>query len=74
MTLGGRIAESIVFGRISTGARDDLEKVTRMAYSQVCSSYIPLISGRNVWNEQEIRKVEFPWTQRWRNCFRKALQ
>jgi AFG3 family protein len=35
MTLGGRIAESLVFGKISTGAQDDLEKVTKLAYSQV---------------------------------------
>jgi len=35
MALGGRIAESIIFGKISTGARDDLEKVTKMAYSQI---------------------------------------
>jgi len=37
MTLGGRIAESIKFGIISTGAQDDLDKVTSMAYSQVRS-------------------------------------
>ena len=35
MMLGGRIAEFIFFGRISTGAQDDLQKVTRIAYSLV---------------------------------------
>lgn len=35
LMLGGRIAESIIFGKISTGAQDDLEKVTKLAYSQV---------------------------------------
>jgi len=35
MTLGGRIAETIIFGKISTGAADDLEKVTKLAYSQI---------------------------------------
>jgi len=35
MLLGGRIAESIFFGKISTGAQDDLRKVTRIAYSIV---------------------------------------
>ncbi len=34
-TLGGRAAEEIVFGRISTGALNDLEKVTKQAYSMV---------------------------------------
>lgn len=32
--LGGRVAESIVFNRITTGAQNDLEKVTKMAYAQ----------------------------------------
>eukprot|EP00039_Didymoeca_costata_P023193 m.6298 g.6298 ORF g.6298 m.6298 type:complete len:778 (-) comp3514_c0_seq1:188-2521(-) len=35
MMLGGRIAEQIFFGRITTGAGDDLRKVTQLAYSQV---------------------------------------
>ena len=37
MTLGGRISEQIFFGRITTGAQDDLQKVTQMAYAQVVS-------------------------------------
>jgi len=35
MTLGGRAAEEIVFGKISTGAQSDLEKVTRLSYDMV---------------------------------------
>jgi cell division protease FtsH len=35
MTLGGRVAEEVIFGRISTGAQNDLERVTRMAYGMV---------------------------------------
>merc|ERR1719324_896138 len=35
MMLGGQVAERVFFGRISTGAKDDLEKVTRLAYSLV---------------------------------------
>ncbi|ETO15947.1 hypothetical protein RFI_21410 [Reticulomyxa filosa] len=35
MALGGRIAEEIFFGNISTGAADDLNKVTKIAYSQI---------------------------------------
>ena len=34
-TLGGRAAEEVVFGRISTGALNDLEKVTQQAYAMV---------------------------------------
>ncbi|TAK36799.1 MAG: ATP-dependent metallopeptidase FtsH/Yme1/Tma family protein [Saprospiraceae bacterium] len=35
MTFGGRAAEAIVFGKISTGAQNDLDQVTKMAYSMV---------------------------------------
>ncbi len=35
MTLGGRAAEDVVFGKISTGALSDLERVTKVAYSMV---------------------------------------
>ncbi len=34
-TLGGRAAEEIMFGKISTGALNDLEKVTKQAYAMV---------------------------------------
>lgn len=35
MTLGGRVSEDIFFGKISTGAQNDLQQVTRMAYSMI---------------------------------------
>lgn len=35
MTLGGRAAEEIFFGKISTGALSDLQSVTRTAYAMV---------------------------------------
>ncbi|XP_068338703.1 ATP-dependent zinc metalloprotease FTSH 10, mitochondrial-like [Pyrus communis] len=35
MTLGGRAAEQVMLGKISTGAQNDLEKVTKMTYAQV---------------------------------------
>merc|ERR1711997_1323796 len=35
MTLGGRAAEKIFFDKITTGAQDDLQKVTKSAYSQI---------------------------------------
>ncbi len=33
--LGGRAAEEIIFGKISTGAQNDLEKVTKQAYAMI---------------------------------------
>ncbi|HRG36665.1 MAG TPA: ATP-dependent zinc metalloprotease FtsH, partial [Chitinophagales bacterium] len=35
MTLGGRAAEEIVFGKISTGAQNDLQRITQLAYAMV---------------------------------------
>ena len=35
MTLGGRAAEEIIFGKISTGASNDLQQITKIAYSMV---------------------------------------
>lgn len=35
MTFGGRAAETIIFSKISTGAQNDLDQVTRMAYSMI---------------------------------------
>ena len=35
MALGGRAAEDIIFGKVSTGALSDLERITKLAYSMV---------------------------------------
>jgi AFG3 family protein len=35
MTLGGRAAEDIFFGKISTGASNDLQQITKIAYSMI---------------------------------------
>jgi cell division protease FtsH len=35
-TLGGRAAEEITFDTISSGAQNDLEKVTKTAYAMIC--------------------------------------
>ncbi|CAL8466929.1 g6465 [Coccomyxa elongata] len=50
MALGGRAAEQIMLGKISTGAQNDLERVTKMAYSQVA------IYGMN----KKVGLVSFP--------------
>lgn len=38
MTLGGRVAEEIFFGKITTGAQDDLRKITKQAF-EICANY-----------------------------------
>jgi AFG3 family protein len=50
MAFGGRVAEKIFFGEVSTGAANDLQKITQIAYSQV------LIYGMN----EKIGNVSFP--------------
>lgn len=35
MTLGGRASEEIFFGKISTGAQNDLQQITKIAYAMV---------------------------------------
>ncbi|MBT8401393.1 MAG: ATP-dependent zinc metalloprotease FtsH, partial [Rhodothermia bacterium] len=35
MAVGGRVAEEIVFNRVSTGAQNDLERITKLAYAMV---------------------------------------
>jgi cell division protease FtsH len=74
MAIGGRVAEDIVFGRISTGAQNDLERITKMAYAMVVDygmservGYISFnVSGRGndnpifdkPYSEQTARKID----------------
>ncbi len=60
MTLGGRAAEEIIFGKISTGAQNDLEKITKMAYSMVTiygmNERVGLLSFHDPNNEYSFQK------------------
>lgn len=61
--LGGRVAEEIIFGRISTGAQNDLERITNMAYAMVAEygmsdelGYISLKDSKNPDNSYGFNK------------------
>jgi len=61
--LGGRIAEEIIFGRISTGAQNDLERITSMAFAMVAEygmsdelGYISLKDSQNPENSYGFNK------------------
>lgn len=53
MALGGRVAEALTFNRITTGAQNDLEKVTKMAYAQVKHFGFNPVVGNVSFEEQE---------------------
>lgn len=61
--LAGRIAEEITFGRISTGAQNDLERITNMAFAMVAEygmseelGYISLKDSQNPDNSYGFNK------------------
>lgn len=60
MTLGGRAAEELIFGDVSTGAQNDLERTTTMAYSMIAlygmSAEIGHFSYKDLQNEYSLNK------------------
>ncbi len=60
MTLGGRAAEEIIFNRISTGAQNDLERVTKVSYAMITmygmNSKIGNVSFHDPQNEYGFQK------------------
>ncbi len=61
--LGGRIAEEIIFDRISTGAQNDLERITNMAFAMVAEygmseelGYVSLKDSQNPENSYGFNK------------------
>lgn len=59
--MGGRIAESIVFGEISTGAADDLVKVTNIAEALVTKYGMSSVIGSVVFEQQPVAFLEGPY-------------
>jgi cell division protease FtsH len=67
--LGGRIAEQIIFGKISTCAQNDLERITNMAYAMVAEygmseelGYISLRDSNNPENSYGFNRKYSPDT------------
>ena len=61
MTLGGRAAEEIIFGDISTGAQNDLERTTQIAYSMIAlygmNKKIGHFSFKELQNEYSLKQA-----------------
>jgi cell division protease FtsH len=53
MALGGRVAESVVFGEITTGAQDDIRRATRLARAMVCELGMSIKLGPVAYGENE---------------------
>jgi len=69
--LGGRVAEEIIFGRISTGAQNDLERITNMAFAMVAEygmskelGYLSLKDSQNPENSYGFNKKYSDQTSR----------
>jgi cell division protease FtsH len=60
MTLGGRVMEEIVFGDISTGAQNDLEKTTQLAYAMIAlygmNKVVGPFSFKDLQNEYSLKQ------------------
>ncbi|MCC6214725.1 MAG: ATP-dependent zinc metalloprotease FtsH [Polyangiaceae bacterium] len=53
MALGGRAAEEVTFGEITTGAQDDIKRATRVARSMVCELGMSDKLGPVAWGSNE---------------------
>lgn len=67
MALGGRAAEALIFNRITTGAQNDLEKVTKIAYAQIktfgMNDRVGLVSFDENSNEEQHFAGEKPYSK-----------
>lgn len=57
MMLGGRAAENLIFNQITTGAQNDLEKVTKLAYLQIQQYGMCPTLGLLSFNEESTSQV-----------------
>jgi spastic paraplegia protein 7 len=60
MALGGRVAESLIFNKISSGAQNDLQKVTKMAYAQIKNYGMdPIVGPLSFPSDEEMNREGF---------------
>jgi AFG3 family protein len=60
MTLGGRVAEELIFGDISTGAQNDLERTTQLSYAMIAlygmNKKVGAFSFKELQNEYSLKQ------------------
>ncbi len=64
MTMGGRVAEDITFGKISTGAQNDLERITKLAYAMVTVYGMNDKVGNVSFNESQETQFQKPYSEK----------
>jgi cell division protease FtsH len=61
---GGRIAEELVFGEVSTGAQNDLEKATEIARAMVLDYGMSEVLGPQTFRKREHLFLDVPFKER----------
>ncbi|HLW49363.1 MAG TPA: ATP-dependent zinc metalloprotease FtsH [Sphingobacteriaceae bacterium] len=64
MTMGGRVAEDITFGKISTGAQNDLERITKLAYAMVTVYGMNDKVGNISFNDSQETQFQKPYSEK----------
>ncbi|WP_262247506.1 ATP-dependent zinc metalloprotease FtsH [Parapedobacter soli] len=64
MTMGGRVAEDITFGKISTGAQNDLERITKLAYAMVAVYGMNDRVGNVSFNDNQEHQFQRPYSEK----------
>ncbi|WP_245586277.1 ATP-dependent zinc metalloprotease FtsH [Olivibacter sitiensis] len=64
MTMGGRVAEDITFGKISTGAQNDLERITKLAYAMVTVYGMNNKVGNISFNDSQESQFHKPYSEK----------
>lgn len=64
MTMGGRVAEDITFGKISTGAQNDLERITKLAYAMVTLYGMNERVGNVSFNDGQESQFQKPYSEK----------
>jgi len=61
---GGRVAEELVFGEVSTGAKNDLEKATEIARAMVLDYGMSEVLGPQTFRKREHLFLDVPFKER----------
>lgn len=67
MALGGRVAEAMTFNHVSSGAQNDLQKVTKLAYSMIQVYGMDPVIGQLSFDYEENKFAKKPFSKKLAN-------